>query len=294
MPLRLSRAQTFAATLFLGTSLAVTGCKSAPTPQPGVRNSDGSITNADGSITYPAGSAPASAAPAPTPAAHLNPDGSTTNPDGSVTYPAGSNRANRENRPAPYAELRREERAHDQAPAPAAAPVERAPAPVARIIPSGTTVRIITTETLSASRNEPGDTFTGTLSQPIRVNGAEFFKQGTPVSGTVAASKKKGRFKGAGDLGIELTSIGGLRVSTTEYEAESKGQGKRTGALVGGGGGLGALIGGLAGGGKGALIGGLAGAGAGTAASGYTGNRDVVIPSESPVAFTLTAPITLH
>ena len=63
--------------------------------------------------------------------------------------------------------------------------------------------------------------------------------------------------------------------------------------MIGGGGGLGAIIGGLAGGGKGALIGGLAGAGAGTAASAYTGNRDVIIPSESSVAFTLTAPVTV-
>jgi hypothetical protein len=62
--------------------------------------------------------------------------------------------------------------------------------------------------------------------------------------------------------------------------------------MVGGGAGLGAIIGGLAGGGKGALIGGLAGAGAGTAASAYTGNKDVVIPSESTVTFKLTAPVS--
>jgi len=62
--------------------------------------------------------------------------------------------------------------------------------------------------------------------------------------------------------------------------------------MIGGGTGIGAVIGGLAGGGKGALIGGLAGAGAGTAASAYTGNKDVVIPSESAVTFTLTAPVS--
>ncbi len=51
--------------------------------------------------------------------------------------------------------------------------------------------------------------------------------------------------------------------------------------MIGGGAGGGALIGGLAGGGKGALIGGLIGAGAGTAGAAFTGNKDVVIPSES-------------
>jgi hypothetical protein len=53
------------------------------------------------------------------------------------------------------------------------------------------------------------------------------------------------------------------------------------------------LIGGLAGGGKGALIGGLLGAGAGTAGAAFTGNKDVVIPSESTISFHLTAPVTV-
>jgi hypothetical protein len=54
------------------------------------------------------------------------------------------------------------------------------------------------------------------------------------------------------------------------------------------------LIGGLAGGGKGALIGGLVGAGAGTATAAFTGNKDVVIASETVVRFQLTAPLTVR
>ena len=279
------------ALFFLSAALIVGGCKSAPAP--GVRNSDGSITNADGSITYPAGTKPAEAAPTP----KLNADGSTTNPDGSVTYPAGSQRAQQVTQPTPIQRAQQQTLPQPAAPtvAPAArpAPVER-PAPVSRVIPSGTPVRIITTETLSASRNDVGDSFTGSLAEPLESNGGHFFERGTRVTGTVTASKHKGRFKGEGDLGIELTSIGGVRVETTEYEAIAKGKGKRTGALIGGGGGVGALIGGLAGGGKGALIGGLAGAGAGTAASAYSGSRDVVIPSETTITFRLTSPVTLR
>jgi hypothetical protein len=63
--------------------------------------------------------------------------------------------------------------------------------------------------------------------------------------------------------------------------------------MVGGGAGGGALIGGLAGGGKGALIGGLVGAAGGTAASAFTGNKNVSIPAETTVTFTLSAPITV-
>ena len=155
-------------------------------------------------------------------------------------------------------------------------------------MPAGTPLSVRISETLSASRSEVGQGFSGVLNAPVTVRGTELFRRGTEVRGTVIASKGRGRFKGAGALGIELTSVGGYRVSTNEYERTEKGRGKRTAGFIGGGGGVGALIGGLAGGGKGALIGGLAGAGAGTAAGAYTGNRDVVIPAESLIAFRTT------
>ncbi len=159
------------------------------------------------------------------------------------------------------------------------------------VVPAGTDVSVTLTQTLSASRNEVGDHFSGVLARPLEVNGVTIFRAGTPVSGEVVSSKGKGRFKGAGDLGISITSIGREQVETNVYEKNSPGRGKRTTGFIGGGAGLGALIGGLAGGGKGALIGGLAGAGGGTAAGAYTGNRDVVIASESDITFRLTQPL---
>jgi len=151
-----------------------------------------------------------------------------------------------------------------------------------------------TTETLSASKNDVGDGFSGVLDAPLVSHGATLFARGTRVTGTVVAAKGRGRFKGEGGLGIELSSIGSAHVHTSEYEKELKGKGKRTGALIGGGTGLGAIIGGLAGGGKGAVIGGLSGAGAGTAGAAYTGNKDVVIPSESVITFSLLDPVTIQ
>jgi hypothetical protein len=82
-------------------------------------------------------------------------------------------------------------------------------------------------------------------------------------------------------------------VRTTAPTETSKGKGKRTAAMVGGGAGGGALIGGLAGGGKGALIGGLIGAAAGTGGAGLTGNRDIVLPAETPITFKLVEPIEI-
>lgn len=292
----------FATAILLGGALTLSGCKKSP-----VQNPDGTVTNPNGSVTVPA--------QAPVQQAGVrNPDGSITNPDGSVTYPPGSAVAQHERTPDGFAPGTKPSggntalvpepgrsaqpnpvqsgpvlNSRDPMPAPGAPAVV---APVVLTVPSGTPVRVILNGGLSASRNNVGDRFTGSLDGPLVTQGETVFASGTPVSGEVVAAKGKGRFKGAGDLGIELTAIGRERVSTTEYEKFGKGRGKRTAGFVAGGGGLGALIGGLAGGGKGALIGGLAGAGAGTAASAYTGNRDVIIPAESRITFRLTRPVT--
>jgi hypothetical protein len=155
-------------------------------------------------------------------------------------------------------------------------------------------VVVTVTEQLSASKNNVGDTFTGVLAQSVKTSGgATVFPRGAHVVGTVVAAKGQGKFKGSGALGVQVTSIAGRQVSTSTYEKEQKGKGKRSAGLIGGGAGGGALIGGLAGGGKGALIGGLIGAGAGTAGAAFTGNKDVVIPSESNVSFHLAAPVTI-
>ncbi|HEX3968259.1 MAG TPA: hypothetical protein VHW70_09865 [Edaphobacter sp.] len=160
--------------------------------------------------------------------------------------------------------------------------------------PAGAAVVVTVTERLSASRNNVGDGFTGVLAQPVRSSGgATVFPRGARVSGTVVAAKGQGKFKGSGALGIQVTSISGRPVNVSSYEKEQKGKGKRSAGFIGGGAGGGALIGGLAGGGKGALIGGLIGAGAGTAGAAFTGNKDVVIPSESTINFHLTAPVTI-
>ena len=280
---------------------AVVGCKSSPpaaTPTGiaagATTNPDGSVTNPDGSVTYPPGSAQAAAAQV-----IKNADGSVMNGNGSVTYPKGSPQAKSEPGPggAPPAAATSPAATSAPAPAPAvAAAPEPPPPPPPQVlrVPSGTAVSVSISQQLSASKSSVGDGFTGVLASSIKdANGAVLYPRGTHVMGTVVASKGQGKFKGEGALGIEVVSIGGMRVSTSEYEKTQKGKGKRTAGVIGGSAGGGALIGGLAGGGKGALIGGLVGAGAGTAVAAYSGNKDVVIAPETVIKFTLTAPLSV-
>jgi hypothetical protein len=178
-------------------------------------------------------------------------------------------------------------------PAPAAAVPPPPPPPQQYTVPAGTPLVVRIGQTISAKNSNVGDSFSGTLAQSVVVHGVNLIRAGAPVTGTVVAAKGQGRFKGAGDLGISVRRVGSYPVSTSAYEAAAKGKGKRTAGFIGGGGGGGALIGGLAGGGKGALIGGLLGAGAGTAGAAFTGNKDVTVPAESVVTFSLAEPITV-
>ncbi len=181
-----------------------------------------------------------------------------------------------------------------QAPATGPAPAApAAPAPTL-VVPAGTRVTIRTSETLSAEHGGGvGSGFSGVLNYPLTVRGVVAFPRGTAVRGEIVSANGRGHFTGDGVLGLELRTVGGYRVQTSEYVQRIHGRGKRTAGFIGGGAGIGALIGGLAGGGKGALIGGMAGAGGGTVAGAYTGHRDVVIPSESAISFTLRSAISL-
>lgn len=175
----------------------------------------------------------------------------------------------------------------------AAATPAPAPAPPPEIhVSAGTSLAIRIDRRISVKDTPAGSKFTGEVVEPVTDgNGQTVIPKGSPVTGVVDVSHKRGHFKGASSLELRLTSLSlnGKRypLETHDLTRSKKGKGKRSAAMIGGGSGLGLLIGGLAGGGKGALIGGLAGAGAGTAGAGLTGNKDVVIPAESIVHFKL-------
>ena len=152
-------------------------------------------------------------------------------------------------------------------------------------------------ESISSKTSTPGQNFSASVREPVEVDGRLAIPKGARATGVVKDAKAAGRFKGGASLELTLTSI---EINGTNYDVHtsapnetSKGKGKRTATLVGGGAGGGALIGGLAGGGKGALIGGLIGAAAGTGGAGLTGNRDITLPAETPITFKLVDPLEI-
>lgn len=180
------------------------------------------------------------------------------------------------------------------------APQQPAPPPAPRIVtvPAGKVLTITLADAVGSKVSQPGQSFGGTLAKPVEVEGETFIPAGEKVEGTVVDAKPLGRFKGGALLQLQLTSVHvhgeDLPIQTEMTTQNLKGKGKRTGVLTGGGAGLGAIIGGIAGGGKGAAIGALAGAGAGGAGSAFTGNKEILLPAESAVAFTLKEPVKIR
>jgi len=180
---------------------------------------------------------------------------------------------------------------------PAVAPTPEPTPPPPIVIPAGTVLNVRTTSPISTNSAQAKQEFEGSLSKPLMVGDTVVVPVGAPVHGVIPQAKSAGRISGEGTLTLALSSLTvkgkPYQIATEPWAQDAKGRGKRSAAMIGGGGAAGALIGGLAGGGKGAAIGALAGAGAGTAGATMTGKRDVAIPAESVLVFKLSKPLTL-
>lgn len=170
-----------------------------------------------------------------------------------------------------------------------------APEPV--VIPAGTLISVVLDQAVGSKISQPGEQFSATVNHAIEAEGRVVIPKGASASGIVREAKPAGRFKGGAVLQLALTSMeingSSYRIHTTSPTRASQGKGKRTAEMVGGGAGAGAIIGALAGGGKGAAIGAAVGAGAGTAGAGFSGNRDITLPAETPLTFKLVEPLEI-
>ena len=175
--------------------------------------------------------------------------------------------------------------------------VREAIAPKPLVVPAETALTVVLDEPLGSKTSSTGQNFSATVAAPVEVGGRTAIPKGAHVTGVVRDAKSAGRFKGGAVLSVALESVtvGGAtyELHTTDRTQATKGKGKRSAGLIGGGGAAGALIGGLAGGGKGAAIGAIVGAGGGTAGAGLTGNREIVLPAETHLTFKLQDPVEI-
>jgi len=165
------------------------------------------------------------------------------------------------------------------------------------VVPAGTSLIVTVDQALSSKTSQSGQTFLATVAQPVTVDGELAIPKGASVTGTVLRAKEKGKIKGEGELALGLDSVTlhgkNYTLHTESLDSTVKGKGKRTAVTTGGGAAGGALIGGLAGGGKGAGIGALVGAAGGLLGGAFTGNKQIEIPAESALTFTLSDSLTL-
>jgi hypothetical protein len=162
----------------------------------------------------------------------------------------------------------------------------------------GTYLTVRLNQALSSDGNRPGDTFVGSLAQPLVVDGVVLAHRNQLVYGRVADAQRA-RSGAPSRLGLELSSItlaDGSQVPIRSQMVVNRGGTTPTDvqvATVGATTATGAAIGAMAGWGTGAAIGAGVGALAGIAGVAMTKNRPTVLYPEDALTFALVEPVTI-
>ena len=176
------------------------------------------------------------------------------------------------------------------------APPPAKPSPV--VVPAGASVTVSLGSALGSKLSQPSQRFNGTVAKDVSVGDTVAIPKGSSIAGTVTDAKPLGKLAGEAVLQVRLDSINlngaDVHVHAALRTFSVKGKGKRTGVMAGGGAALGGIIGAIAGRGKGAAIGMAAGGGAGAGGAALTGNKDIILPAESAVTFTLSQALTVQ
>lgn len=183
-------------------------------------------------------------------------------------------------------------------PAPNYPPPDNYGVPPKLTIKPGTYVTVRINQWLSSDRNQKGDTFTGTLDQPVVVDGVIVAQRGQQVYGSVSEAQKAGRVEGTSRLGVQLTQltlVDGDQAAVQSQMVTRNGQTSvgRDAAGIGVTTGLGAAIGAGVNGGVGAGVGAGAGAVVGIIGVLLTRGRPTVIYPESVLTFQIQAPVEI-
>lgn len=179
---------------------------------------------------------------------------------------------------------------------PAAVPHYGLPSEVT--IRPGTFVTVRVNQELSSDRNQQGDVFSASLTQPIVVDGVVVAQRGQTVMGRVAEAMKAGRAQGTSRLALELTGL--TLADGTQANVQSQLVNRNAQSSVGNDVGavatataVGAVIGGVADYGRGAAIGAGAGAAAGLIGVLLTRGHATVVYPETLLTFRVDTPVNV-
>lgn len=179
-------------------------------------------------------------------------------------------------------------------------------------LPSDTVISVQMSTTLSSRTARVGDKFIATVTVPVYVNGQTVIPAGSTVEGRVTQVTPAKRMNRSGTIGIDFDDIlfpnggriglvGNLTSADPEtrrhIDDESRVSGQsnnRPAVFIGGGGAIGAVLGGIAGGGKGAVLGGVAGAGAGVAGVLLAKGEEAQVPAGTPFGVQLKQSLVIR
>jgi len=166
-------------------------------------------------------------------------------------------------------------------------------------LPVGTEISVRNEETIDSAKAVEGQSFAAEITKDVLdANGSVVIPRGSNAQIVIRSASKGGRFRGASDLVLDLSSVAvdgrQYRLSTTDLAQRGRegiGANKRTAEFAGGGAAVGAIIGAIAGHGKGAAIGGASGGGAGALAEVLTKGGAIRVPVETVMTFKLDQPL---
>ena len=161
----------------------------------------------------------------------------------------------------------------------------------------GTVLVVRMIDSIDSDVNKAGETFRATLEEPIVVGANILAPKDTPVTVQLVQVKQSGQLRGEAEIALQLRSLtlNGRSYSLASEFAQvaSEGKGGESAKVIGTTAVIGALIGAIAGGKKGAAVGAAAGAGAGVVIQSVRG-KQVRVPSEAVLTFSLEESVTLR
>jgi len=112
-------------------------------------------------------------------------------------------------------------------PAPATAPAPKAEVRVPHVVTlaAGVSLAVRIGESVSSARNQPGDSFAATLTQPLVLDGFIIAERGSRVEGKVVEASPAGHGRGASHLAIAVVQVStsdgqNIRVRTEPYSKD--------------------------------------------------------------------------